>query len=324
MDLNNRKSKRIGILSMLLSRLASGLTKPSLKLLIMLGGPNGFFRVNAISFCNVLFVGNLCVSIIPFFLSFKNIVPELKKLTLKYWAILFLSIVLNALVPSLTYFAILKGNLINVVIIGNFRGITLAFFGYLFLKRRYSRSDIFGYLLIVLGLAVLLFSQGLKNFGMGEFLMFLSTFFIGLLNTIDVKCLDVFSELTYLFIVNFCSAIVFFIIVMMFYGPQHFADAFEGRLWLLMLLYAGVAVLGKQAFWLFGIKRVSAVIATNMKLITPIFALVFTYLLLKEVPSLQQVISLGIIIVGLFLAKLMGLAPFREDRMKITDRSGTA
>lgn len=109
---------------------------------------------------------------------------------------------------------------------------------------------------------------------------------------------------------------------MMFYGPQHFADAFQGGLWLVMLLYGGVGVMTNQIFWMYGIQRVHSVIVANLALITPLFTILFTYVLLKELPTIEQIISLSIIIVGLFLAKLT--AQIGRDHRKALDRPGMA
>ncbi len=318
---SEKKITLVGALQLIISRVFAGLTRPALKWLIQEGGPLGLQHPNAISFCNVLFVGNICASVVPLLLyGLGNVVDDLKKLSWGNSIYLFFGILLNAIVPSLVFYALLNGNVINVIILLRFRGISFAAFGYVFFRNKIARSDLLGYIIIAIGLIVVVAGQGMAKISLADIFALVASLIDGVKGNIDAKCLKSIPSAGYLFLTNFFSAIIFFVIVMMFFGLSHFADAFKGELWIVMLLYAGVGVMMSQLLWLKGVKRVKTVIAANVTLISPIFAFFFAYLLLGDIPTITQIIALAVILCGLVIARLTSNMEF----IKIHDKPSTA
>jgi drug/metabolite transporter (DMT)-like permease len=299
------KKQRLSIAQLLLSRIFSSVNKPALKLLITLGGPLGLQYPNSISFCNVLFVGNICASFIPLLMGGKKIIKELLSAPKIAYLFLFLGIVNAAIYPSLIYFSLLLGNVINIVLILRFRAISYAIFSYLITGETFKKGDITGYVIISFGLLVLILSNGLASFGLGELLAFIASIVNGLGSINDKKSISYFSIPTFLFTTEFFAATIFFVIVITAFNFYHFAQAFHGELWVIMFLYGGIGVMTSLFLWLKGLRNAPAVAVANISLLSPIFTLIATYLILGELPSIKQIIALIIITSGLVISRVI-------------------
>ncbi|MEM1244590.1 MAG: DMT family transporter [Pseudomonadota bacterium] len=299
------KSKQWAFFAMLLATILFALGSPILKLLIIKGGALGIEHVDAISFCNVLFIGNLCAGLITW-LSFPKtpMLKEVKSLSSKGKMFAGLSVILAIIYPSLIFFALQYTTVTRIVLLSRFEGIMYAILGAIFLKAVLKKSELVGYIFISIGILIVIFTSK-EMFSIADILVLLACVVYAFSELVSYQLLKSLSMPTLLFIRNAVSAVVFFIIATDLFGPQHFAEAFYGDLWIAMLVYAGIAIVLGQILWFSVVKNVNATWPTNFALLTPFFTIAFAYLLLGEVPTYSEWIAIIIIAIGLILTNLI-------------------
>jgi drug/metabolite transporter (DMT)-like permease len=109
---------------------------------------------------------------------------------------------------------------------------------------------------------------------------------------------------TFLFVRNFFSAIAWLILALQLYGAHHFSEAFQPGLWLLMVLYALVVIVVGQFMWYRGIKTAAPDVVSNLTMLTPFLTLSFAFLLLSETPDVYESTAIGVILLGMIIAKI--------------------
>ena len=89
-------------------------------------------------------------------------------------------------------------------------------------------------------------------------------------------------------------------------------DAFVGELWLLMVIYASVAVVAAQLLWLNSapVLPVQTVAATH--LLNPAFSILFAYWLVDEIPSGLEWAVMGVVALGMLVTRLPAARYGRE------------
>ena len=126
-----------------------------LKLLTMSGGKLGITAPGSISFCSVLFIGNLCAGLVTLvFAGPRRILRELVSVPRATKVYLVLGAVVFTIHPALLYSALEETTLLNVVLLSRFHGIAYVVVGYLFLRAVVSRLEVLGYAIIAVGVLV--------------------------------------------------------------------------------------------------------------------------------------------------------------------------
>jgi drug/metabolite transporter (DMT)-like permease len=295
------------IIALIASVILFSLAPNLVKLMVTEGGRFGLMYPNAVSFCNVLFIGNLCAGLVTgIVFGFPKIFKELWQQPLKVKGYLLIASVLLAIYPSLIFIGLEYTSVINIVIITRFTGILYVIFSFIVYKSVVHKEEAIGYAIIALSVIALLIINNMGvNFSKGDILILIATFFGALTDIVSKKILPTCSGYAYTFCRNFFSAIIFLIIVLVFFKPGHLADAFHGELWVLMVAYAGVSIVLAQLLFLFALKKLESTTTCNVKLSDPIFTLVFAYLLLDEVPSTSQFIIIAIIFLCILIPKFI-------------------
>jgi len=277
-------------------------------LLNQLGLENPVDGRNAISFCNVLFVGNLCAAITLFGLFRKDWKPEtLRGLAKSDWvALVILAILSGALAPSLIFLAIENTTVTNVVLVGRVEPLILLGLSMLLLGDRADKWTLIGLTLSVVGVVVTLILQspdGGLMLGKGE-LMAAGGAAVLAASTIVSKLrlkripLGIFTVVR-----TSLGAVIFFFTAIYLYGIEHFMDAFSPLLWQTMAVYGAVIVVGGQLLWITGIKGASASEVSLATSFSPVAGVGFAFLILGEVPDMAVLIGGAIILTGIFLAQ---------------------
>lgn len=302
------KNRKAAIIYLGLGTLLFALAPPVLKLLTTMGARLGLGMPKAISFCNVLFVGNACAGLVTFaFYGGRSIFGELIRLSRKTKIFLVLAALVSTVYPALLFTGLERTSVINVVLLSRFNGIVFVILAFLFLGATVRRSEVVGYVVMSVGVVSLLIANndGLK-IRSGELFVLLSTIFFALTEIISKNVLHECSVHTYVFFRNIVSSLVFFTVAVKLFGFEHFAEAFSGELWVLMLVYAGIAVVTAQVLWLKATRVLQAQIVANFQLLNPAFSLAFAYLLLNEIPGLVEWIVIAIIVLGISIPKFVG------------------
>ncbi|MCI4667994.1 MAG: DMT family transporter [Bacteroidia bacterium] len=295
------------------------MASPVLKLLVQEGGEFGLSHPMSISFCNVLFVGNLCAGLIVLFsFGFKRILRELIRTSTRGRLLLFLSSFLAFLYPTLIFFALESTSVTNIVLLSRFEGLFYVALAWIFFRRRLGTTELFGYGIIAIGVIVLALIGEMYMLGGGDLLVIIAALLYAISVYLSRACLKELSLGLFLFVRNFFSAFIFFWIAIYLYGFHHFAEAFVGELWILMAIYSLVVIVLGQYLWFNSGKKVRPERITHLTLISPFVSLLFAYILLGEKPTLFEGIGIGIILIGVIITKInIG----HEEHAIISDRS---
>ena len=281
------------------------LSSPVIKLLVQNGGKYGLKHPDSISYCNVLFIANLCSGIIVL-ISFgtKGILQEFVSLTRKTYLLLGISVVLAFLYPATLFTALETTSVTNVVLLSRFEGIFYALLAWLVYRKKLNRYESIGLSIIGIGIATLVYIDKMYMATRGELLVLVAAIFYALAVWISKETLKSCSVRLFLFVRNFFSAIAFFVVALFLYGSHHFADAFVGELWILMGIYGLLIIVLGQYMWYEGIKNAQPQLISNLNLSYPFLALLFAYFLLEEIPNQLQQMAIVIILIGMLISRI--------------------
>ncbi len=300
------------MIAILIFAASNGITRK----ITQLGADNLINGRNPISFCNLLFVGNLCALILLIIIYGKQWQSfPLKQLSRKDWiGLVSVAILSGALAPALILMALEITMVNNVILIGTIGPpLTLAL-SVLLLKERVNSWVVSGEVLAFVGVLLTILLQkpegtmvdmgrGLQ-FGKGEIMVAVGSI-CGVIATIISKVtlreipIGIFSIIR-----TVIGTVVFFAIAMTIYGPVHFVDVFSPFLWKWMFLYSAVIVVGGQLFWLTGLKKTTASDVSLAGAFGPIAGILAGYLILGEAPTLAQYIGGSIIMCGIALNQI--------------------
>ncbi len=271
---------------------------------------------NPISFCNVLFVGNLCALFVLLIVYGKQLkLSRLKQISRNKWFYLTIASVMGgALAPGLIFEALAITNVNNIVLIGRLEPpLTLALSVWL-LRERVHTWEIIGAVVSFVGVALTIFlptnfqemakMQDFFSFGTGEILtaiasvaLAITTVFSKLkLSTIPLGIFNIYR--------TSLGTLIFFFTALLLYGENHFMDAFSPFLWQWMLIYGPVIVVVGQSSWIAGLRATSVSQASLIGSFTPVAAVIASYLILREAPTLAQYTGGFVILIGIIFSQL--------------------
>ncbi len=266
---------------------------------------------NPISFCNVLFVGNLCALIIFAIIYQKQWrLPLLKKISLGQWLTLTVVAVLSsAVVPTLIFTALSLTAVNNVILLGQIDTPLVLALSVWLLGDRINGWVIAGAVIAFIGvsLTVLLqpaggdmVSMGMdRQIGLGELLTLIAAIFkaiSNLISKVSLKHIPLGIFNVYRMLVG---TIVFFGATSILYGPEHFMDVASPFLWQWMLLYSAVIVVGGQLAWFSGLKQSTASEISLATAFNPLAGVLAAYWVLGELPTMAQYIGGAVILGGI-------------------------
>jgi drug/metabolite transporter (DMT)-like permease len=277
------------------------LTSPLVKWLMMHGGSSGLVAPDAISFCNVLFVGNLCAGLTTlFFFGPRATLAGARRV--QHRLLLLVNVLFAVAIPSLLFTALETTSITNLILLGRFEAISFAGFSALFFRSKLTRHQAAGYAVITIGILALVIVQGMGSFTRGDLYVILAATLQGLAACASKICVGGMPLRSFVFVRNAGSAIVFFVIAIKLYGPGHFAEAFGPGLWVVMGVYGlGVVALGQLA-WYRSLERVRPATIAALAMCSPAVAILFAIALLGELPTGAQILGGVIIAAGMVVA----------------------
>ena len=280
-----------------------------------LGAANLIDGRNPISFCNVLFVGNLCALLALIAIYGQEWNPSsLNRLNLPDWlSLTAVAILAGALAPAMFFFALDQTEVNNVVLIGRIEPpVTLAL-SVLILKDRVNSQIIVGSLLAFIGVILTILLQptdsnmvtmGGFTIGKGELMTAVGAIALAISNIISKIKLENIPLGVFTIFRTALGTVVFFVLAVKLYGIGHFRDVFAPILWQWMLLYGAVIVVGGQLAWFKGLQDTDAAGVSLASSISPLAGIVGAFLILGEVPTMAHYIGGGVIIIGIILNQI--------------------
>lgn len=298
-----------GIAFVWASVLLFGASNAIVQLLTRLGAEHPVDGRNAISFCNVLFVGNLCALIVLSLIYHREWSREnLRNIKLGDWtALTVLAVLSGAVVPALAFLAIENTTVTNVVLLGRVEPAVFLVLAVLVLGERATLWSFAGAAIAMLGAVTtfVLEAGGLSiEFGKGEWQVVTASVIAAIASIISKAWLKrVPTGIFAVFRTGFGTVFFFFAAIYLF-GPLHFRDAFTPLLWQWMLVYGGIIVAIGQYGWAVGLKRSEGQDVALATSFSPIGGVLFAFVLLGERPTLPVVAGVSVILVGIAVAQL--------------------
>ena len=280
-----------------------------------LGADNLIDGRNPISFCNVLFVGNLCALIALILIYGREWNPNsLSRLEIGDWiSMIAVAALSGALAPAMFFFALEQTAVNNVVLIGRIEPPITLTLSVLILKARVNKQIVIGAVLAFVGVMLTILLQpsaanmmtmGSFSVGRGELMTAIGAIALAVssiiskikLNSIPLGIFTIFRTAV--------GTLIFFALTARIYGIAHFMDVFAPIVWQWMLLYGVVIVVGGQLAWFKGLKSTDAADVSLASSISPVAGIIFAFLILGEVPTIAHYIGGSVIILGIVFNQL--------------------
>lgn len=287
------------------SRVLQSLATPVVALLVTTAAALGGQIEDAVSFCNVLFVGNLCASAVVL-ASFgpRRLYRDLRAMGTRLWWEALAFGALAALLSSLIFTALETTSVTNVVLLARLGPVFYVVAGALLLGFAVTRSEWLGFGLIAVGVVATVLAGSGFSVALGDLLILASGLVYAAVTIMGKRLMPQTGLGALMFVRNFLSAIVFFVIASVFFGPEHFAEAFYGPLWGIMVVYGLVVIVAAQLLWYRSVAQLTPASVARWTVMTPALAVGFAFLINGERPSWVQLTALGVITAGIVVSSL--------------------
>jgi len=259
-----------------------------------------------ISFCNVLFVGNLCASLaVVAWFGLPAIIQDLRQMSRRILLGLFINGCLAALLSSLIFIGLEYTMVTNAVLLGRLGSVIYALAGAVIFGKAIQKSEWAGFSLIILGILAIVLITNNFQINRGDLYILGSTLVYAATSVIGKLMLSKDTPLrTVVFTRNFVSSIIFFLIASIMFGPEHFSEAFAGQLWVVMAIYALIIIVLAQFLWYAALGRLDSRVVGKWTTLAPVFGVIYACVLNGERPSIIQVIAFAVIMAGTWITTL--------------------
>ena len=192
----------------------------------------------------------------------------------------------------------------NAALIGQFEICTSFLFFHLFRKDHISKEYIVGAFLMLVG-ALIVLAPNISGINIGDFLVLAATFCTPIGNHFQRKARKIASSETIMFLRTTLSIPVIFLFAYIIGTRSSFFDIKSS---LPFLIVNGMLLLGlSKILWIEGIHRMPVMKANALGSIGPLLTLLLAWVLLRQIPTAWQLVSLPPLIFGtLFLTDQIG------------------
>jgi drug/metabolite transporter (DMT)-like permease len=280
---------------------------------------------NPISYCNVLFTGNLCALLVLIAIHRHQWSRNTwRQISGREWiGLAIVAILSGALAPGLIFQALSLTPVTNVLLLGRLEPpLTLALSIWL-LRERLNRWEVLGSIVAFTGVVLTIVLQTDRSHmtpvagfqvGLGELMAVSGAICLSIATIVAKKHLTHVPLGIHNTVRTGLGTIVYFGLALWMYGFDHFMGVLSPFLWQWMLLYGTTIVVIGQSLWNIGFRNSSIATASLIGSFAPIVGILAAYLILGEVPTHAQYIGGVVILVGLFLGQL-GIKA-RTNRLK--------
>ena len=314
-----------GRLYLLLAIAIFGAANAVTRKLTELGELNLIDGRNPISFCNVLFIGNLCALIllaITYSREWRK--PLLQQIKWQSWLYMAVVAILGAaIVPTLIFTALAITPVTNVILISQIDTPLVLALSVWVLGDRVNKWVVAGAVVSFIGVAltVLIQPPGTEMMSMsmgmavgrGALLTLIAAVIKAVANLVSKISLREIPLGIFSVFRMFIGTVFFFGATLILYGPEHFMDVGSPFLWQWMLFYAAIIVVAGQTFWFNGLKRSTASEVSFATAFNPIIGILSAFILLGEVPTFGQYLG-GVVILGGVVLNQVGVQHLNLSR----------
>ncbi len=297
-------------LLLVLSRALQALSAPVVALLVSSAAELGGEVENAISFCNVLFVGNLCAGIVTSAIfGPRETFSRLLQLDRRHKIEVLVFAGLSALLSALIFQGLENTSVTNTVLLARIGPVLFAMLCAVLLGQSIERAEWGGFSLIVIGVMATVFVGSDFMISKGDVYILASGAVFALVTLLSKRLLPRTGLGALVMSRNLVSAIVFFVIANAFYGPDHFAEAFYGPLWGIMVVYASIVIVAAQLAYYRALHRLTPASIARWAAFTPLIAFVYAVAINGEDPTTTQLVALGFVTAGTVVSNLGRFTP---------------
>ena len=293
-----------------ISRALQALAAPVLGLLIATRDSMDDSTIEPITFCNVLFVGNLCAAFVVL-TAFgpRRIRNELKPLGVRLRLELVIFAALATALSALIFHGLEMTSVTNVVLLARLGPVLFVLLSAAFIGQAIGRTEGMGFGLIGLGVIATVFTGSGFAVNTGDLLIIGSAVVYAVVTMMSKRLLPHTGLASLVFVRNFLSAIMFFVLAIILFGFDHFMHAFYGPFWGIMMVYALLIIVVGQFAWYKGIAELTPASVARWTVMTPVLAVGYAYLINGEHPSMTQLAALGFIVVGIIVSNIGKYTP---------------
>lgn len=287
-----------------------------------LGAQNLIGGRNPISFCNLLFVGNMC-AVIALSVVYRRhwTIANLRALPRGDWvSLVALALLTSALAPWFFFVALENTMVTSVVLIAQIEPPLVLALSWLLFSERFGAWSAVGAALCLAGVAVSILLQPMMSgitLGKGELFAAAAAVIYAVSTVIAKPRLDRVPLGIFMVFRNAIGAVFFFIAASYLYGVEHFVDVGSPFLWQWMLVYGGIIIVGGQVLWFTGLKTARSVDISLATSAAPIAGVLAAFLILGEHPLGPQYVGGAILVVGI----VVGLRGSRRMPADVQDAS---
>lgn len=313
--------------AMLIGSRALAASRPALiGFLIAKGAELSGGLAHPISFCNILFVGNLCAALtVGFWFGFGTILKDAKELPPKALSGLIINGCLATLLSALIFIGLQYTSVTNAVLLGRLGPVLFALVGAVLLGKKIRQTEWLGFSLISVGVVAIALKTSNFQINRGDLLILISTLVFAVSALVNKVMIAKAASLPLVvFSRNLLSSVIFFFIAMQLFGPEHFMDAFSGQLWIIMSVYSLVVIVTAQFLWYASINNLDAKTIGRLTVLSPIFGVTYAFILNGERPTGIQVTTLVIVILGVLIASLGGPKKMNEAKPEMMEQPENA
>ncbi len=290
---------------LVLSRALQALATPLIALLLSTAAGLGARAETAISFCNVLFVGNLCAAgVVTVSFGPRVVLAELRGLALRRGFEVGVFAALSALLSGLIFTALETTSVTNAVLLSRLGPVFYALLAALLLGQAIRGAEWAGFALVVAGVLATVFTGSGLELSRGDWQILASAAVYALVTLVSKRLVEELSLAAVVFCRNFFSTLIFAAIAVALFGFDHFADAFYGPLWGIMLVYALVVIVAAQLAYYSAISSLDPASVARWAAVSPMLAMAYAYFLNGERPSTAQLAGFGFVLAGILVSNL--------------------
>ncbi|MEL6171620.1 MAG: DMT family transporter [Pseudomonadota bacterium] len=285
-----------------------------------IGWQNKIDGRNAISFCNLLFLGSL-ISLVPMWFMFRKdwTRENLRKVSRKDWVVLTISAGLSsALTPYLFFIALDATSVTNVVLVGRIEPPLFLLATVIFLKEKLDVWALIAGLVALVGAVVMFVMNSETGFtlGKGEIATVFAT--LSFIASTLITRAGLQGIPMGIFSIYRCvlGTIIFYFLGLYLYGPGHFQDLLEPIVLKWVWVYAIVVILCGQLAWNFGLKHARSGDISLATSFSPLAAIGLAMLILGEEPGPGLIPGGAIILIAIGIGQFARLRAHAADRLE--------
>ena len=321
-------TSRSGLIFVWAAILIFAVANSVVQLLTQLGAAHPVEGRNAISFCNLLFVGNACAFLTLLFIYHREWrIEKFKALSRGDWiSLVVMAALSSALAPALIFMALEATTVSNVVLLGRIEPLLLMMTSFFVFREKADLWALLGAVTAFIGVLVIFYlrnEEGQVMLGRGELFAAVAAVVLVLSTLISKARLKRILLGIFMLFRTGLGAVIFFAAATYLFSIDHFQDAFNPFLWQWVAIYGAVIVVAGQICWFKGLGASDAGQAAVASSFTPIAGVLFVVVLLGERPEMPVLVGGAVILAGIVVANI-GLLHRRAARRRAARTQGAA